>query len=126
MALTSVQVVRSAPQSRRGSRETKISGLYTTSSSCASSASLGCSGNDLLETLQAFTAQERKLRFSTLIALIRARILPMGALQVGSGFQIWQAILDIRRDVYNSLNEKGAWGWLWQFPSAQGRRLVVS
>lgn len=73
--LTSVQVVLSASQSRRGSRETRISGLYTTSSSCASSASLGCRGNDLFETLQALTAQDRKFRFSTLIVLRRVGFL---------------------------------------------------
>lgn len=57
---TSTAMVDNAPQSRRGSRLARSFGLGGRSSE-TSSASLGCSGKEAEEVLQALTAQVRKL-----------------------------------------------------------------
>lgn len=67
-SLTSVDVVLSAAQSRRGRTLMRNWGL-TSTSSCASSASLGCSGKDADEDLQVLTAQVRKFMLRTFILL---------------------------------------------------------
>lgn len=64
--VTSVDVVLSAAQSRRGRTLMRNCGL-TSTSSCASSASLGCSGKDADEDLQVLTAQLRKFMLRTFI-----------------------------------------------------------
>lgn len=66
---TSVDVVLRAAQSRRGSTLVMNCGLSSTSS-WASSASLGCSGNEADDDLQALTAQDRKFMLSTFIFFI--------------------------------------------------------
>jgi hypothetical protein len=63
---TSVDVVRSAAQSMRGSTLTNSWGLISTSS-LASSASLGWRGNESDEDLHVLTAQVKKLRVRTFI-----------------------------------------------------------
>jgi len=65
---TSVDVVRSADQSSRGSTLASSWGLISTSS-LASSASLGCKGKESDEDLQLLTAQVRKLRVRTFMTL---------------------------------------------------------
>lgn len=70
---TSDEVVLSAAQSRRGSTLMIMSGL-TSMSSCTSSASLGWSGNEPGELLQALTAQFTKLSVRTfMIECLMAR-----------------------------------------------------
>lgn len=69
-AHTSVDVVFSAAQSSRGSTLMR-NGALISCSSCASSASFGCSGNEADVDLQALTAQVRKLMLSTFILALR-------------------------------------------------------
>lgn len=64
--ITSVDVVLSAAQSRRGRTLIRNCGL-TSTSSCASSASFGCSGKDADEDLQVLTAHVRKFMLRTFI-----------------------------------------------------------
>lgn len=59
-------VVLKAFQSNRCRRFVR-SWAFTSTSSCTSSASLGCRGKESEEDLQAFTAQVRKLRVRTFI-----------------------------------------------------------
>lgn len=61
-----MDVVFSAAQSKRGSTLMMNCGL-TSISSCASSASFGCSGKDAVVDLHALTAQVRKFMLSTFI-----------------------------------------------------------
>lgn len=67
--LASVDVVRSAFQSMRGSRLTNNCGLSSTSS-LTSSASLGCSGNESDDDLHVLTAQVRKFNVRTFILAV--------------------------------------------------------
>ena len=63
---TSAEIVDSASQSSRGSKLAR-SFAFVGRSSETSSASLGCSGKEAEEDLQALTAQVRKLRVRTFI-----------------------------------------------------------
>jgi len=68
-SLTSRAVIFSAAQSSRGSTFVSNSRFGAMLSSCTSSASLGCSGNEAVVDLHALTAQVRKLRLRIFILM---------------------------------------------------------
>jgi len=85
--VTSEAVIVRAFQSMRGSRLC-ISFGFASMVSETSSQSFGCKGNDVLVLLQAFTAQERKLRVRIFILLVRIRArgtIPVERWQIGNG-----------------------------------------